>query len=572
MKKIIISAIMMTSLFVNAKAAETESIIRCDVDKKTDVVTITGDFKESNAYAGYNLLVLNPGYTASDLPDDGFKAIQKQAEAALNEKGVLEIKFPINEANLDESGFCSVYVRLQNGSGLAAGVIEGAFFYSTSEDAENAIKDLNSSRSLSDSEVAEKIEKYKNVLSYSFAPYEAIDKTLLAKALKRSETPQFSETDFGEIQKWIKTQSIIEALNCNKEDAVFDGNTILYGEYIGITKMDSEENVNVYSLYGKLNSTGCKNVRDAITGKNLKNTDELKKAFAVQTVVEAVRNYSSGGYGHIKDVLETNAAYTGLDLTKYTSSAAADKKILNAKASDIDALQKAINNSSESKPQGGTGGTGGSGGGGKSSGGNVPAISEKIEQTVVSELDVYKTNSGIIDMENTKWASEAVDALIEKGVISNPEDKRFRPGDNITREEFVKLAVLAFGIEAEGEKEGFSDVAVGDWSYEYIYKAKNAGIINGLGDGRFGKKEYLSRQDMAVMLKRCCDYKGISLDADGEEIVFSDNESISDYASEAVSELAKAGVINGMEDATFRPSEKCTRAQCAKVIYLMIKE
>ena len=175
-------------------------------------------------------------------------------------------------------------------------------------------------------------------------------------------------------------------------------------------------------------------------------------------------------------------------------------------------------------------------------------------------------------MADTKWAVEAVDALISKKVISKPEDNKFRPNDNITREEFVKLAALAFGIDAEGEKTGFSDVTSGDWSYEYIYNAKNAGIINGLGDGRFGKKEYLSRQDMAVMLKRCCDYKGIALNTEGKEIVFSDNGNFSDYAVEAISALTKAGVINGMEDGSFRPLEKCTRAQCAKVIYLMIKE
>jgi len=573
MKKLIAAAFMIASLFVTANAAETDNIIKCSVNIETDVVTITGDFTQSNANARYNLLVLNPGYTSADLPDPTFVAIQKQAEATLNDKGILEVSFPLNEVNLTTSGFCPVYVRLQNNSELAQNVVEGSFFYATSGDIVNAIRDLNGCRNLSDLDVENKIEQYKNILSYSFAPYEAIDKTTIAQALKLSTTPQFSETDFSEVQTWVKTQSVIEALNQGKNDAVFKGDTILYDEYTGLSGMDTANNVTVYSLYGKLKAKGCENVRGAITGKSLKNTDDLKKAFAKAVVVEAVRNYSSGGHGHIASVLQSNAAYTGLDLSKYSSSATVDKYILNAKASDITSLQTAINYKPRDGVIGGTPegvvGDGNVGGGG---GGSVPVFTDKKPETVVSELDIYKTKYGIIDMADTKWAVEAVDALIAKKVISNPEDNKFRPNDNITREEFVKLVALAFVIDAEGEKTGFSDVSATDWSYEYIYDAKNAGIINGLGDGRFGKKEYLSRQDMAVMLKRCCDYKGIALNTEGEELVFSDNGSFSDYAVDAISALTKAGVINGMEDGSFRPLEKCTRAQCAKVIYLMIKE
>ena len=171
---------------------------------------------------------------------------------------------------------------------------------------------------MSDAEVEVKIEQYKNILSYSFAPYEAIDKTALAQALKLSTTPQFSETDFSEVQTWVKTQSVIEALNQGKNDAVFNGDTILYDEYTGLAAMDTANNVTVYSLYGSLNATGSENVRKAIMGQSLKSTEDLKKVFAKAVVVEAVRNYSSGGYGHIASVLQANAVYTGLDLSKYS--------------------------------------------------------------------------------------------------------------------------------------------------------------------------------------------------------------------------------------------------------------
>ena len=42
---------------------------------------------------------------------------------------------------------------------------------------------------------------------------------------------------------------------------------------------------------------------------------------------------------------------------------------------------------------------------------------------------------------------------------------------------------------------------------------------------------------------------------------------ISDYAEESISELYCAGIINGVGESIFAPTENCTRAQAAKIIY-----
>jgi len=578
MKKIIALMLMMLSLSATVNASQNESNIQCSVDLKTDTVTITGEFGAENAEAGCNLLILNPGYSVQDLPDSEFKGIQKQAETKLSDKGVLELKFPINETDIQASGFCKIYVKLQSGSVSSSGVKEGEFFYSKDDDIIRAIKDLNLCRELSDAEVKDKIEQYKNILSYNFAPYEAIDKTALAQRLKSDTAPVFSETDYSEVQSWMKLQSIIEAFNQGKSEAVYKGDTILYDEYTSLSAIDTEKNISVFKLYTtELNSIGKSNVRNAITGKNIQNAEDLKKEFAKAVTVEAVRNNSKSGYGHISSVLTSNAGYVGLDLSKYKSSAAADKSILNANASDITALQTAINNSGFVTQGSGSGGGGSSSsGGGASSGGSgsgsVSFIKGNGQETVSSPLEDYKTTNSVTDMEDVKWGVEAVEFLIEKGVISKPEDGKFRPNDSITREEFVKLAVTAFNISIDGEKSGFNDVGENDWSFEYIYAAKNAGIINGISDGYFGKKDCLSRQDMAVILKRCCDYKGITLSQESDSISFTDSAEISGYAGDAVQAFAKSGIINGMEDGSYRPMEECTRVQCAKVIYLIIKE
>ena len=68
------------------------------------------------------------------------------------------------------------------------------------------------------------------------------------------------------------------------------------------------------------------------------------------------------------------------------------------------------------------------------------------------------------------------------------------------------------------------------------------------------------------MLYRACGYVNVSGKAE-----FADSEKIAPYAREAVENLALRGVISGFEDGSFAPCENITRAQAAKLIYMLTK-
>ena len=72
---------------------------------------------------------------------------------------------------------------------------------------------------------------------------------------------------------------------------------------------------------------------------------------------------------------------------------------------------------------------------------------------------------------------------------------------------------------------------------------------------------------MAVMAYRAAQKVGKLSDATGDDNGFKDGESISDYAKEAVVALKSSGIINGDENGNFNPSNSCTRAEAAKIIY-----
>ena len=168
------------------------------------------------------------------------------------------------------------------------------------------------------------------------------------------------------------------------------------------------------------------------------------------------------------------------------------------------------------------------------------------------------------DIAEAEWAREAIEALAKSGIISGKGDGKFVPNDIVTREEYVKMIVGAFGLLEESAESDFADVSTDRWSYSYIASANKLGIVTGDGDN-FNPAGAMSRQDMAVIVHRMFEF--LEIEVSGESINFTDDDEVSDYAKEAVSVLSSAGIINGMGDGTFAPKGIVTRAQAAKVIY-----
>lgn len=102
----------------------------------------------------------------------------------------------------------------------------------------------------------------------------------------------------------------------------------------------------------------------------------------------------------------------------------------------------------------------------------------------------------------------------------------------------------------------------------YIKTAYALGIVNGVSENSFGIGAYISRQDMAVMITRA---KNIELADNTPDNTFTDADTIAEYARTSVDYLQNAGVINGYDDGSFRPSGNVTRAETAKVLYGLLK-
>lgn len=168
---------------------------------------------------------------------------------------------------------------------------------------------------------------------------------------------------------------------------------------------------------------------------------------------------------------------------------------------------------------------------------------------------------GFSDLSEAEWATEAINALNNLGIINGMSDGVFAPQLTVTREQFAKMIVGVMGYTVdENATTSFSD-ANGAWYTPYIAAAVDSGIITGRDNGTFGVGENITRQDMAVII-----FRALGLSA-GEIHEFTDSAEISDYAIDAVSALYNMGIISGYTDGSFGPKNNASRAEAAKMLY-----
>lgn len=216
----------------------------------------------------------------------------------------------------------------------------------------------------------------------------------------------------------------------------------------------------------------------------------------------------------------------------------------------------------------------GYGGGGGGGGGGVK-YSPDLAQNSVTEPIAPETEEAekvtFNDLDSVDWAKEAILYLAQNEIVNGVEKGKFAPNDFVTREQFVKMAVLAMQLHNEDAfTEQFIDAPKREWYNSYIANAVEHGIVYGIDDEHFGVGLEITRAEMAAIVYRAALSTGKTL-AGGEGCApYADNDTIPDYARECVMALGEEGIMNGVGNGMFAPREKATRAMAAKVIYLLM--
>jgi hypothetical protein len=165
------------------------------------------------------------------------------------------------------------------------------------------------------------------------------------------------------------------------------------------------------------------------------------------------------------------------------------------------------------------------------------------------------------------WAAPYIEQLAGAGVIDGFPDGTFRPGDPVTRAQFVKMLALATGLRPAAGATPFADVAASDWYAPYVAAALRAGLIQGVAPDAFAPSSPITREQMAVMVARALAAAARARPLpQSAAAAFRDLPGVDAWAQQDVQMVARLGIMNGFPDGGFHPLDETTRAQAAAVL------
>lgn len=166
------------------------------------------------------------------------------------------------------------------------------------------------------------------------------------------------------------------------------------------------------------------------------------------------------------------------------------------------------------------------------------------------------------------WAYEEMSYLIDHKILGGDEKGNYLPNKAVTRAEFATFLVRALDLSSGSASVQFSDVKQGNWFYHTVNVAASHNLIAGVGNGKFNPNANITRQEMAVMIKRAMDYLHVQTTPTNH--VFKDEQKIASWASFAVDSVVGANILVGRENNNFDPAANTTRAEAATVIYRIL--
>ncbi|MFR7445846.1 MAG: S-layer homology domain-containing protein [Evtepia gabavorous] len=171
------------------------------------------------------------------------------------------------------------------------------------------------------------------------------------------------------------------------------------------------------------------------------------------------------------------------------------------------------------------------------------------------------------DVKTGDWFYEAVQYVYDKGMMTGVSADRFAPASTTTRGMIVTILYRLENEPAVSGGSAFTDVESGAWYADAVAWAAANDIVNGTSATTFAPNSPITREQMATMLYRFAQYKGMDVVTLQEHLTgYPDGDQVSDYAIPAMNWAVGQGLIAGMENGTLVPQGSATRAQVATIL------
>lgn len=199
-----------------------------------------------------------------------------------------------------------------------------------------------------------------------------------------------------------------------------------------------------------------------------------------------------------------------------------------------------------------------------SQGGQKPGGEDNGTQKPDEGPDYNSVALPFVDVNAADWFCEAVRYVYARGMMGGTGANTFSPGGTTTRAMIVTILHRLEGTPAAASS-AFTDVPAGQYYAQAVGWASSVGVVNGYGDGTFQPDAPITREQMAAILCRYAQYKGVDVSRRADLTRFPDSAKVSPYAAEPMGWAVESGLITGM-DGQLAPGGSATRAQVATIL------
>ncbi len=173
------------------------------------------------------------------------------------------------------------------------------------------------------------------------------------------------------------------------------------------------------------------------------------------------------------------------------------------------------------------------------------------------------------------WKYENIRFVNEKGIMTGVKADQFKPDDQLTRAQFASVIYRLAGSPQVSYRDIFSDVPAGKWYSNAIIWAYENKIVAGLGEGRYGIDDNITREQMARMLMELVKVQQYDTSDEADFGRFEDASQVSRWAAENMRWAVGAGIISGStRDGKYymNPKGEATRAECAVMLTKFVQK
>lgn len=157
-------------------------------------------------------------------------------------------------------------------------------------------------------------------------------------------------------------------------------------------------------------------------------------------------------------------------------------------------------------------------------------------------------------------------------MMMGTSDTRFRPYGTATRGMMATILWRMEGSPAVTGNSPYGDLESGKYYTDAVIWAARNNIFKGYEDNTFRAEESITREQLAAIFYRYAGYKGYDLTTLESLDSFSDKDSVSSWAKEAMQWAVGSGLILGKDNNILDPQGTAIRAEIAAMLHRFIKK